>query len=84
MPAAPSLYVYDDAYVDGPSVVPLGNSLTVLKLGYGADKGVVGFRRPFFKFDISSVPKYATVTSASLNVTSSGAGTAMTTDLYIW
>lgn len=84
MPAAPSLYVYDDAYVDGPSITPLGNSTVILRVGYGSDKGVAGFRRPFFKFDISSVPKYATVTSASLNVTSSGAGTAMTTDLYIW
>lgn len=84
MPAAPNLYAYDDAYVDGISISPVGNTSITLLLGYGSSKGSVAYRRPFFKFDISSVPKYATVTSASLNVTTSGAGTAMPTDLYIW
>lgn len=84
MPTAPNLYVYDDAFVDGIATLPLVNTSATLLLGYGSNKGSVTYRRPFFKFDISSVPKYATVTSASLNVTTSGTGTAMTTDLYIW
>jgi hypothetical protein len=85
MPVASNIInVYGDTYVDNSQTNPVSAVSANLLIGYGIDKNATGIRRPFLKFDISSVPKYATIRDASLFVTVANGGLGFNANLYIW